>query len=81
MDSLTKILDQFPEEGYEKVVGFDAAIIGVSSRGNLVYSIDKMVEILISRNNWSEKDAIDYLYYTILEEYYEKTPIFINLIK
>lgn len=81
MDSLTKILDQFPDEGYEKVAGFDAAIIGISSRGNLVYSIDKMIEILMSRNNWSKKDAVDYLYYTTFEDYYEKTPIFINLIK
>ena len=82
MDLLSKILEHYPEEGYVKVDGFDAAIVGVSSTGCLVYSIDKMIEILVSRNNWTHKDAADYFFYSIEDVYHgDKAPIFINLIK
>lgn len=82
MDILTKILEHYPEDGYEKVDFFDAAIIGVSSKGKLVYSIGKIIEILMSRNNWTAKDATDYFFYSIEDSYNgDKAPIFINLIK
>lgn len=81
MDLLSKILDMYPDEGYIKADGFDAAIVGVSSTGCLVYSADKVIEILMSRNNWSYDDAIDYYYYNIEGAYVgDRTPIFINLI-
>jgi hypothetical protein len=81
MDILSKILEHYPEEGYEKADGFDYAIIGVSTSGRLVYSVQKIVEILVSRNNWSEKDAADYFFYSIEASYHgDKSPIFINLI-
>jgi hypothetical protein len=82
MDLLNKILEHYPEESYIKVDGFDAAIIGISSKGKLVYSIDKMIEILVSRNNWTHKDAADYFFYSIEDVYHgDNAPIFINLIK
>lgn len=81
MDILTKILEHYPEDGYVKVDGFDAAIIGISSKGKLVYSINKIIEILVSRNNWKHKDATDYFFYSIEDTYQgDKAPIFINLI-
>lgn len=81
MDILSNILDNYPEEGYEKADGFDAAIIGVTSKGRLVYSMYKMIEILISRNNWTAKDATDYFFYSIESSHNgDKSPIFINLI-
>jgi hypothetical protein len=81
MDILTKILEHYPEDGYVKVDGFDAAIVGVSSTGRLVYSINKIIEILVSRNNWKHKDAADYFFYSIEDTYQgDKAPIFINLI-
>ena len=81
MNELNKILEMYPDEGYEKVNGFDYAIIGVSSCGRLVYSIQKIIEVLMGRNNWSEKDANDYFYYNIECSYNgDKARIFINLI-
>jgi len=81
MDILSKILENYPDEGFLKADGFDAAIIGISSTGCLVYSTDKVLEILMSRNNWSYDDAVEYFYYNIEGSYMgEKTPIFINLI-
>lgn len=77
MDILTKILDSYPDDGYEKVDGFDAAIIGVTSKGQLVYSIDKILEVLVSRNNWTN----NYFFYNIEFSYSgDKAPIFIDLI-
>jgi hypothetical protein len=61
MSILNKILDQFPNEGYNKVAGFDQAIIGVSSRSNLVYSIDKCIEIL-QQSGLSHDQAVEHFY-------------------
>ena len=81
MDILTKILEHYPEEGYVKVDGFDSAIVGLASIGCLVYSINGIIEILMSRNNWKYADAFDYFYYSIEASYHgDKAPIFINLI-
>jgi hypothetical protein len=81
MDILNKILKDFPDDGYLKVDGFAKALIGISSNGALVYSIDKIIEILMVRNNWSNDDAYSYFYYSIQATYVgDKKPIFINLI-
>jgi hypothetical protein len=81
MDILNKILENYPDEGFLKADGFDAAIIGVSSDSCLVYSIEKVIEILVSRNNWTHEDAADYFFYKIEGSYDgEQPPIFINLV-
>lgn len=81
MDILTKILEHYPEEGYVRVEGFDDAIIGLASKGCLAYSINSIIEILMSRNNWKYSDAFDYFYYEIEDKHQgDKSPIFINLI-
>jgi hypothetical protein len=81
MDLLNNIFEHYPDEGYVSVDGFNDAIIGVSSTGRLVYSIGKIIEILVSRNNWTHKDATDYFFYSIEDTYRgDKAPVFINLI-
>jgi hypothetical protein len=81
MDILSKILENYPDEGFLKADGFDAAIIGVSSDYRLVYSIEKIIEILVSRNNWTHEDAAEYFFFNIEGSYVgEQTPIFINLV-
>lgn len=81
MDILTKILENYPDEGFLKADGFDAAIIGVSSDYRLVYSVEKVIDILVSRNNWTHEDAADYFFFNIEGSYVgEQTPIFINLV-
>lgn len=81
MDILSKILDMYPDEGYIKADGLDAAVIGVSTSGCLVYSIDAIIDILMERNNWSYDDAIEYFDYNIEGSYMgERSPIYVNLI-
>jgi hypothetical protein len=79
MSILSKILDEYPDEGFVKVEGFDKALIGVWSEGRLVYSIDKIVEIL--QETMSNEEAFNFYEDNIECAYVgERTPIFIKLI-
>ena len=60
--------------------GFDAAIIGTTTKDLAVYSISKIIEILIERDGMDEEEAVDYFYYNIDGAYMgEETPIFVFL--
>lgn len=81
MDIFHKILESYPEEGFSKIDGFDSAIIGIDSNGCLVYSIDKVVELVMLINEMEYDDACNYFYYTILSNFVGKNkPTFITLI-
>jgi len=79
MSILHKILNSYPDEGLLKVDGFDDAIIGVSSDIRIVYSLDKIIEILME--HMSEDDAIEYFYFSIDSEFLgEKRPIYVKIV-
>lgn len=60
--------------------GFDSAIIGTTTKDLAVYSISKIIEILIERDGMDEEEAVDYFYYNIDGAYMgEETPIFVLL--
>ena len=64
-----------------KIDGFDEAIIGVeeSVKSKLVYDIDKIAEILMTREQMSKEDSYDYISYNITSAYVgEKTPILVK---
>jgi hypothetical protein len=46
MNILSRILEEYPDEGIVKADGFDDAVIGISSDIRIVYSLDKIIEIL-----------------------------------
>jgi hypothetical protein len=80
MSILSKILSDYPDEGMITLEGFDEALIGVWSEGRLVYSIDKIIEILTTQN-MNEQEAIAFYEFNIECAYVgERTPIFIKLI-
>jgi len=58
MSTLSKILQQYPDDGFITAEGFDDALIGVWSQGRLVYSIDKIIEIL--QKDMTEDEAISF---------------------
>jgi len=65
-----------------KIDGFDDAIIGVeeSVKSKLVYDIDKIAEILMTREQMTKEDSYDYISYNITSAYMgEKTPILIKV--
>jgi hypothetical protein len=60
--------------------GYDQAILGITDNGQLVYSKDKMVEILRQTDTeMEEEDAWDFLEFNCFCAYVgEQTPIFVN---
>jgi hypothetical protein len=67
-------------DGYEDLMfadGLNEAIIGVSSDERAVYSINKILEILME-DNMNYEEALDYYCFNIEGTYMgEKTPIYI----
>lgn len=58
--------------------GYDEAIVGITSEGQLVYSREKMIELCAKQGEMEEIDAIEWLEYNTFCAYVgEKTPLFI----
>jgi hypothetical protein len=80
MSIFNKILNDYPSDGYNKVIGFDDAVVGISTRSCLVYSVDKCIEILI-KEGFDYQNAVDHFYNEIDSMYVGKNaPIFIQTI-
>lgn len=78
MNILKKILDEYPDEGLLKIDGFNDAIIGVSSDIRIVYSLDKVIDIL--KEDMTEDEAIEFFEFKIECAYIgDKTPIYVKL--
>ena len=63
--------------------GFDEAIIGMAERINLgpvvAYSVEKIIEILMSRDEMSYEDAYEYYNFNIVGAWMgDNTPVFIT---
>jgi hypothetical protein len=61
---------------------FDEAIIGLDTSAEIfrvVYDIDKIIEILMERDEMTEEDALEHFSYNIQGSYVGKgTPIYVN---
>ena len=69
------------DDEFLKINGFDDAIIGVeeSVEQKLIYDIDNIAEILITRDQMTEDDAYEYISFNITSAYVgEKTPILVK---
>ena len=59
--------------------GFNNAIIGVTDDHRIAYSKVRMTEILVTRDDMSVEEAIEFLEYNTWSAYItEYTPIYIN---
>jgi hypothetical protein len=69
-----------PNLSDEKPDGYDKAVIGLTDNGQLVYSKEKMVKILMKDcRDLSEEDAWEFLEFNCFCAYVgEQTPIFAN---
>jgi hypothetical protein len=82
MENFRNILDEYAE-GSVILDGFDDAIIGITEefgRGpRILYSKDKILEILTSNEQMDIAEAIEYYEFNILGSYLgERTPIFLD---
>ena len=58
--------------------GYDAAVIGVSTDGRLVYSVERMIEITARDGDMNKLEAIEWLEYNTFNTYVgEMTPIWV----
>lgn len=58
---------------------YDTAIIGITNNGNLVYSIEKMVNIFSQVNEISSEEAREFLEFNCFSAYVgDMTPLYIN---
>lgn len=59
--------------------GFDSCIIGFCSDSErIVYNREKMIELIMKRDNMSDIDALEFLEYNIWASYVgEHTPIYV----
>lgn len=60
---------------------FENSILGISSDNRAIYDYDKMVEDLMTNENLSEIDAIEFIEYNTIRSlvYYEKSPIILQI--
>jgi hypothetical protein len=79
MSVLEIIMDNYPEEKFLKVDGFDEAIIGLEENSfKLIYSVKKCLSIL-EKQDMEYEDALEYFYFNVSGAYMgDKTPIFCN---
>jgi hypothetical protein len=73
---LDLILDNFPEESFLKADGFDDAVIGLDEPSlRLIYSVKKIIDILIGEG-MTEEDALEHFYYNVSGGYVgDQTPV------
>jgi len=74
---LTSILENWPDEQLTIADGFDEAVIGIDVVGErIIYSVQKVIDILMERDGMDEQDAIDWYEYNMQSTYVgEHTPI------
>lgn len=59
--------------------GYNEAIVGLTDDGKLVYSIEKMIDLLSQHDNMTTEDASEFLYFNTFCAYVgEQTPLFIH---
>ena len=74
---LVSILENWTEEQFTIADGFDEAVIGVDvSNERIIYSVKRVIDILMDRDGMDEQEAIDWYEYNMQSTYVgEHTPI------
>jgi hypothetical protein len=75
---LEEILEYYPDETFLKADGLDSAVIGVQvgEPMRLIYSVSKVIEILVTEDEMELEDALEHFEFNIRGSYVgEQTPI------
>ena len=75
---LQQLIEAFPDIEFLKADGLDQAVIGFDETSErLIYSMSKIMQILVEQDGMTDEEALDYYYYNIAGAYVgEKTPIY-----
>lgn len=80
LTQLEKVIELCPDEEFLKADGWDDCIIGVTTRGVLVYNRNKIIDMLM-KDKLSREEAEEYFEFNIECAYVgDKTPIYIDVI-
>ena len=76
------IIEKIPDKDFLFVDGFDDAIIGICEVTNrVIYSKERIIEILVEEEGMEHEDALEYFDFNISGSYMgEMTPIFCHSI-
>lgn len=77
---MSKLIDEimqcYDDMEFLKAEGFDDAVIGVSQNFQLIYSETKAIRILMDKNGWNYRDALEYFGHNVRDAYIgPNTPI------
>jgi len=77
---LEQLIELYPDEEFMIADGLDDAIIGVDPvKLVVVYSIAKILEILMERDGMKQEEAIEFFDFNIAGSYVgERTPIWLD---
>ena len=77
MNKLETIIDIACDSEFLKADGLDEAVIGYDDKSDrLIYSMTKVIDILMTIDDMTEEDALEHYYYNIHGSYVgDKTPI------
>lgn len=78
-NSLANLLEEIREFNPQAMLvdGFESCILGYSSQGYVIYSINQIIETLIDRDGMTEEEAKDFFYFNIECAFVgEYTPIY-----
>jgi hypothetical protein len=80
MNKIEQIQEFYPDVPFIMPDGFDDAIVGVHRQANIVYSTEKVIEILIAQG-MEHEDALDHFSYNMEDSYVgEYSPIYIDIL-
>ena len=74
------IIEQLREYNHKALLldGYDDAIVGIFERSVFVYDFNKVIDILMIRDNMSQTDALEFFRFNIEQPFAKHYPIFIE---
>lgn len=74
------IIEELSQYNNDAIIldGYDDAIVGIFERSVFVYDFNKVIEILMIRDNMSQTDAIEFFRFNIEQPFAKHYPIFIE---
>jgi len=80
MSKLDEIIEWYPDEDLMIADGLDNAIVGIDPYKMLIiYSVEKVLEILVERDEMTPDQAIEFFEFNIAGSYVgPKTPIWLD---
>jgi hypothetical protein len=81
---LDQILEQYPDEEFVKVDGYDDCIVGVvhkaGSQPVLLYSREKLIQRTSEKESWTHEESVEWHEFNTFPAYYgDGTPAFWEL--